>query len=122
MFHAPVGVRLDDRSVLEPDLVVVLREHATVVGTQVIDGAPDLVVEILSPGSARRDVGIKREKYCSKGIPEYWIVDPVQARIEVLVLENEDYLRLGLFARGATLRSRVLPDFEVALAGLFSQD
>jgi Uma2 family endonuclease len=122
LFDAPVGVRLDDRSVLEPDLVIVLREHAAVVGAQVIEGAPDLVIEVLSPGTASRDLGIKREKYRSKCIGEYWIVDPANARVEVLVLENERYVRFGLFTRGDALRSKVLADFELAVGEIFSTD
>ena len=120
LLFAPIGVRLDRRSVVEPDILVVLREHATRVRKQVIDGAPDLVVEVLSPGTARRDVGLKREKYRSSGVPEYWIVDPVHANIEVLVLERGEYVRFGLFTRSDTLRSRVLADLEVALAEVFS--
>jgi Uma2 family endonuclease len=119
LFPAPLGVRLDERSVLEPDLLIVLREHAARVGTQVVDGPPDLVVEILSPGSARRDLRIKREKYRSTGVPLYWIVDPINARIEVLVLENGDYLRFGMFGRSDTLRSGVLADLAIALCDVF---
>src|SRR5262249_50664263 len=59
VLFAPMGVRLDKRSVVEPDILVVLREHATRVRKQVIVGAPDLVLEVLSPGTARRDVGLK---------------------------------------------------------------
>jgi Uma2 family endonuclease len=113
-------VRLDDASVLEPDLLVVLREHASIVGTQVIDGPPDLVVEVLSPGTARRDIGIKCEKYRSRGVPEYWIVDPVNASVEVFVLENEVYIRFGPFTRKDTLRSRTLADLIISLADVFA--
>jgi Uma2 family endonuclease len=119
LLFAPTGVRLDERSVLEPDLLVVLRDHASRVATQVIDGPPDLVVEILSPGTARRDLGIKREKYRSTAVPEYWIVDPINARVEVLVLENDDYVRFGMFSRSDTLRSRVLADLAIALCDVF---
>jgi Uma2 family endonuclease len=119
LLMAPTGVRLDERSVLEPDVLIVLRENAALVGTQVIDGPPDLVVEVLSPGTARRDLGIKREKYRSSGVPEYWIVDPANARVEVLVLENGDYVRLGLFTRDDKLRSRILVDLEIALSEVF---
>ncbi len=119
LLMAPTGVRLDERSVLEPDLLIVLRENAAQVGEQVIDGPPDLVVEVLSPGTARRDMGIKREKYRSRGVPEYWIVDPINARIEVLVLENGEYVSLGLFTRDDRLGSRLLADLEIALAEVF---
>jgi Uma2 family endonuclease len=120
VLDAPVGVRLARDTVLEPDILVVLREHAGRVGEQVIDGPPDLVVEVLSPGTARRDVGIKREKYRSSGVPEYWIVDPVHASIEVLALDRGEYVRHGLFGRTDTLRSKVLDDFEVALSEVFA--
>src|SRR5262245_37907481 len=69
VFYAPVGVRLGD-DVLEPDLVIVLREHADRIGEQVIEGAPDIVVEILSPGSAKRDLNAKRMVYQAAGVPE----------------------------------------------------
>jgi Uma2 family endonuclease len=119
VLFAPTGVRLDDASVLEPDLLVVLREHAAIVGTQVIEGPPDLVVEVLSPGTARRDIGLKREKYRSRRIREYWIVDPVNGNVEVLVLEDEADVLFGRFTRKSTLRSSVLPDLEISLADVF---
>jgi len=120
VLDAPVGVRLARDSVLQPDIVVVLREHASQVGEQVIDGPPDIVIEVLSRGTARRDLGVKREKYRATGVPEYWIVDPVHAAIEVLVLENGDYVRHGLFGPSDTLRSRALSDLEIALADVLA--
>jgi Uma2 family endonuclease len=119
VLDAPVGVRLGD-DVLEPDLVIVLSEHADRIGAQVIEGAPDVVVEILSPGTAKRDLGVKRTVYEAAGVPEYWIVDAESAAVEVLVLERGAYVRLGLFRRGDTLRSRVLPDLTVLLAPVFA--
>jgi Uma2 family endonuclease len=64
-------------------------------------------------------MGIKREKYRSRGVSEHWIVDPANARIEVLALEKGEYVRLGSFSRGDTLRSRVIADLEIALADVF---
>ncbi len=118
VFDAPVGVRLGD-DVLEPDLVIVLREHADRIGEQVIEGAPDIVIEILSPGSAKRDLGAKRAVYQSAGIPEYWIVDPESAAIEVLALERGIYVRVALLRRGDTLRSRILESVEIQLSTIF---
>jgi Uma2 family endonuclease len=119
VLYAPVGVRLSDEDVLEPDLVLVLREHANRIGAQVIEGAPDIVVEILSPGTARRDLGPKREKYRDAGVPEYWIVDPASSSVEVLSLRDGAYVRHGLFRRNETLRSSLLPELEIALAEVF---
>jgi Uma2 family endonuclease len=119
VLNAPVGVRLADEDVLEPDLVVVLPEHADRVGEQAIMGAPDLVVEILSPGSAGRDLGAKRDAYERAGVPEYWIVDPAAATIEVLALAGGSYERHGLFRRTDALRSRLLPDLRLDLSDVF---
>jgi Uma2 family endonuclease len=119
ILDAPVGVRLSDEDVLEPDLLVVLRENADRVGEQVIDGPPDLVVEILSPGTARHDLGPKRAKYEEAGVPEYWIVDPVSKSIEIQVLHEGKYARHALVRRDEILRSPLLPGLEVALEDVF---
>jgi Uma2 family endonuclease len=84
VLFAPVGVKLSEADVVEPDLLVVLAENRSRIRTQVIEGPPDLVVEILSPGTAQRDLGLKRSLYERSGVKEYWIVDPRERRIEVL--------------------------------------
>ena len=119
VFDAPIGVRLSDDNVVEPDLVVVLAEHADRVGKQAILGVPDLVVEILSPGSAKRDLGIKREQYEASGVQEYWIVDPESRSVEVLTLDRGRYARVGLFRNGDRLASRLLPDLTIDLEQVF---
>ncbi|MFH1463258.1 MAG: Uma2 family endonuclease [Pseudomonadota bacterium] len=119
---APIGVRFSDDDVLEPDLLVVLAEHAHRVREQFVEAPPDLVVEILSPGTAGRDLGAKRRLYEAATVPEYWIVDPESRAVEVLVLEGGRYRRFGLFRRKDTLRSQVLEGFELPLAEVFPAD
>lgn len=121
MLHAPTGVRLGDERVLEPDLVIVLAEHAHRISDQVIDGAPDLVVEVLSPGTARRDLSLKRSVYEDAQVPEYWIVDPESQSIEVLRIVDGAYVRGGLFRRKDTLTSALLPGLEIVLGEVFPQ-
>jgi Uma2 family endonuclease len=116
VFDAPIGLRLDDEVVLEPDLLVVLARHAGNVGVLVIDAPVDLVVEVLSPGTATRDLGSKRRAYEQGGVHEYWIVDPEAAAIEVLTLSNGRYARHGLYRRGETLTSVVLPGLEIPVS------
>ena len=76
VLHAPVAVVLSQSDVVEPDLVVVLAEHASRIRRERIEGAPDLVVEILSPSTAYRDRGLKLDLYQKAGVSEYWMVDP----------------------------------------------
>jgi Uma2 family endonuclease len=118
VLFAPVGVRLSAHDVPEPDLVVVLAENAGRVQDQWIEGPPDLVVEVLSPGTASRDLKTKRATYESSGIPEYWIVDTKAGLIEVLALEGERYARFGLFGRGEVLRSKRLAGLEIPVTSV----
>lgn len=92
VFYAPVDVQLTEHDIVEPDLVVVRSDRATIVGPDKIDGHPDLVVEILSPSSSRVDRTLKRDLYQRCGVTEYWIVDPVQRTIEQLVLRDDRYV------------------------------
>ncbi len=119
VLNAPVGVKLDDSNVVEPDLLVVLSHNAHRIGEQVITGPPDLVVEILSPGTARRDLGVKRDTYAQAGVPEYWIVDPESSSIEVLALTSNAYERTGLYRASDVLLSRLLPRFNLNLGAVF---
>jgi Uma2 family endonuclease len=124
VFDAPVGMRLSDRDVFEPDLLVVLHDGLATIDKRAILGPADVVIEILSPGTARRDLGAKREAYESFGVREYWIVDPEAQAIEVLALERlaheaRVYVRHGLYRRNETLTSRVLTTFELVLEEVF---
>lgn len=121
VLSAPVGVKLGDESILQPDLVVVLTQNASRIGEQIILGPPDVVVEILSPGTARRDLGIKRDTYQAAGVPEYWIVDPESRSVEVLALVEKRYERSGLFRENTILVSKLLQGFELPLDSVFPQ-
>ena len=80
---APIDVILADHTVVQPDVVYVGPERRDRLGTR-ITGAPDLAVEILSPGTARRDRGVKLQLFADHGVREYWIVDPGSQQIEFL--------------------------------------
>lgn len=122
VLYAPVGVRISDGDIVEPDLVVVLQDHAHRVREMVVDAPPDLVVEILSPGTAGRDLGLKKHLYEAAGVPEYWIVDAEARAVDVLVLDGGRYARFGLFRTADTLKSQVLPGLEISLGDVFPQD
>lgn len=81
IFVAPLDVVLSDADVVEPDLLYVSRERAHIITEQNIQGAPDLVVEILSPGTRTTDEVTKRALYERAGVTEYWLVDPELERI-----------------------------------------
>lgn len=119
-FNAPIDVIFDDRSVLQPDLVVILEGGKARVTAEGIHGPPDLLVEILSPSTARTDRQAKRTLYAGHGVREYWIVDPDATRIEVASNPDEAFAKPVIFDAPETLRSRVLPDLCIALRPLFA--
>ncbi|MBI3892405.1 MAG: Uma2 family endonuclease [Candidatus Wallbacteria bacterium] len=89
---APTGVKLGARQAPEPDVLFVRADRVEALfGREGVQGAPDLVIEILSPGTERKDFLQKRRIYAKAGIPEYWIVDPEERSIVVLTLEASHY-------------------------------
>lgn len=111
---APLRVRLWRGKFREPDVVVMLREHADRIGDQFWQGA-DLVMEVVSsdPDDRRRDLETKRHEYARAGIAEYWIVDPHDEQITVLRLARKQYVEHGKFGLGDRAVSHLLPGFAV---------
>lgn len=89
-FVSPVDVRLADHSVVQPEVVYIKADRDEILRRRV-EGAPDLVVEVLSPATARRDLGEKMRLYAESGIAEYWLVDPEAKTFEFLVLRDGAY-------------------------------
>ena len=117
-YISPVDVLLRWDRVLMPDIVVVRRERRAIVTERAIEGAPDLVVEVLSPRGATRDRVRKARLYANSGVPEYWIVDPRAKTIEVYALGDRGYCLDGEYAVGDRLVS-VTFDFTLNLSSLF---
>lgn len=119
VFAAPLDVELGPKNVFQPDVIVLLNAHLDRVTAKRIVGAPDLVVEVASPGTAAFDRLTKYDVYARAGVTEYWIVKSAQRTVEVLMLENGEYRSLGIFNGQATLPSRVLPGLPVRVEQFF---
>jgi Uma2 family endonuclease len=109
---APMDVRLADHSVVQPDLIYVSSERSSVIHAR-IRGAPDLLVEVLSPTTARRDLGEKLRLYAESDLREYWVVDPVGGTFEFLVNDGGAF-RVRL-ADSEIYRSEAIPGLEIDL-------
>jgi Uma2 family endonuclease len=121
VYASPVDVLLPFKSnPVQPDVVVVLNANLGIVTEKNITGAPDLVVEVLSPGTAGYDRRQKQDAYALAGVKEYWIVDPYAQTVEVLILEGDSYRSAGVFTGEALLPSEVLPDFPVRVEQFFA--
>lgn len=119
VFAAPVDVMFSDFDVTEPDIVFISREREKIITADNIRGAPDLVIEILSPSTAEMDRQVKFKLYEKYGVREYWIVDPDAKWVEIFALRSSGYESLGKFSRGQTVRSGVLKGFNCAASEVF---
>jgi Uma2 family endonuclease len=119
VFVAPVDVELAPNVVVQPDIAVVLKANFDKVTESRIVGAPDLVVEVASPGTANHDRREKYDAYARAGVLEYWIATPEARTVEVFVLDVNTYYALGIFQGKATLPSKVLPGIAVQVEQFF---
>ena len=121
VFAAPVDVTLPGAaSPVQPDIVVVLNAHLDIITFGGIQGVPDLLIEIASPGTIGHDRRTKQDAYARAGVPEYWLPDPAHRTIEVLMLEGGEYQSLGVFEGATRLPSRVLPDLPITVEQFFA--
>jgi Uma2 family endonuclease len=119
LFAAPLDVFLSDTNVLQPDLLFVSAARAHVIYATNIQGAPDQVIEIASPSTEERDRGVKQELYALFGVLEYWRAYPLTQTVEDLRLENGQLVSVGLYGRGATLSTPLLPGLDIDLDEIF---
>lgn len=119
---ATPGVMFSESSGVIPDLVFISNERRNEIATgERVTGAPDLVIEILSPGAenARRDRLAKRQLYGKYGVKEYWVVDPESQVVEIYHSQNGALEFAGGLPDEGKISSAVLPDFECDAAGIF---
>ena len=117
--YAPLDVVLSEHDVVQPDLIYLSQEHLSLVREGAVQGAPDLVVEVLSPATAGRDRTVKRTLYARSGVSEYWLVYPERQAIEVLTLSAEGYQLAGCYEHDQTLRSPLLSGLAIPLSRVF---
>lgn len=118
---APFDVELAPDVVVQPDVLVVLKAHFPRIADNRLVGAPDLVVEVASPGTATYDRNHKYRAYARAGVQEYWIVDPEARTVEVLTLANQRYQSSGLYRGQAVLSSRLVPALRIPVEQFFKQ-
>lgn len=116
---APVDVYLDQYNTAQPDLLFIAGERLSIITDKNIQGAPDLVIEVLSPATARRDRLEKSRTYLRYGVREFWLVDPRDRLVEVRVAEPSGWKLAGVFDETAVLSSPLLSGLQIDLKQVF---
>lgn len=119
VFFAPLRVRIRERKFREPDLLLLLDIHDRRQGERYWYGA-DLALEVVSEDKPERDLVEKVRAYAEAHIPEYWIVNPLNATITVLRLDGGEYAAHGVFGRGERATSALLAGFTVDVSAAFN--
>ena len=117
---APLDVHLSEYDLTQPDILFVSNDRASIITAANIQGAPDLVVEILSPSTERYDRGYKRTMYARNGVREYWLVDPAGETVEVMTEAEEGFVTESIYQRDQILVSPLLPGLSIELNRIFS--
>jgi len=119
IYDAPLDVELTDTDVYQPDILFIRKERLSLLQGDRIDIAPDLVIEILSPSTAYYDLKHKKEVYYQSGVQEYWIVDPADESIEIMVRDKEYYRTESLLRKTGVLQSPMFPGFSMKVEEVF---
>lgn len=115
VFFAPIDVLLSETDVVVPDLIYVSAARSPVVTSKNVQGAPDLVVEILSPSTRPRDERLKRDLYERAGVQEYWIVDPDRDVVAVHRRAADAFERPLEYGAADTLRTALMPGLALSI-------
>lgn len=111
-FTAPIGVLMPGCDPVQPDFLLIRNDHAAIITDRRIRGVPDLIVEVVSPGSLEQDTRIKREAYARAGVPEFWLVQPTNRSVLVCNMPDPifgDYTQTLLIAESDELIASTVP-------------
>jgi Uma2 family endonuclease len=118
VLDAPMDVILDRRTVVQPDLLFVSTARLGIITERAVEGAPDLVVEILSERGEARDLGYKKQLYARYGVMHYWVIDPEGRSLAEYVLSERSYSLRGTYVAGPCTTA-LFPELAIDLRAVF---
>ena len=120
VYYAPCDVIFSDINIMQPDILFIAKNNYQILSDLNIQGAPDLLVEILSPSSIDTDRIFKKHIYEHYGVKEYWIVDPDTETIEIWALKNKIFQLASKSSKNQTVKSQLLKKMEIDLSNIFN--
>jgi Uma2 family endonuclease len=121
VLHAPLDVFLTETNVYQPDILFVSAENLQILREDGVHGAPDLIIEILSPSTTRLDLGAKKRVYARCGVLEFWAIDPLERKIMVYDLQKSDSDPVGTWNEGEGFESKLFPGLRIEAAEVFAR-
>ncbi len=118
---APSDVQLTELNVYEPDLYFVSKSRKSILTEHGVEGAPNLVVEVLSPRTSKLDKGAKRAVYSRSGVEELWLVDPVARRVHVYRFGESAETPIGVYGVRQRFESPLFPRLKISVAKIFQK-
>ena len=118
VLYAPLDVHLGE-DVVQPDILFVSKVRSEIISEEEIQGAPDLVIEILSRTTAERDRTYKKTLYARHRVCEYWMVDPKEKTIAVMTLGKAGFESSGTYGKMDTLKSPIFPALSIKVSQIF---
>jgi len=122
LYDAPFDVTLTDINVFQPDILFVSNERKSLFDQHGLEGPPDLVIEILSPGTAKLDLDPKRKVYAQTGVQELWIVDPQVPEFRLFRLQENAESPFATLQAGAFLESPIFPGLQLDIGKALQMD
>ncbi len=119
VYSAPIGLTLDESNGLQPDIIYISNERRDIIKERGIEGAPDLVVEVLSPSTEARDRGVKLQRYAAAGVPHYWMLAPRTRTLEAYTLGSNGYELIGEFGPGSVFLPDLFPGLDLPIDALW---
>lgn len=120
VFDAPCDVYLDEKNVVQPDILFISKDRLDIIGEKNIQGAPDMTIEILSETTAHRDLVKKKRLYAKFGVKEYWIIDPEERIAEIYTLRGDTFFLTNSLSVNDTLESPLLLGLKIRLSDIFN--
>ncbi len=117
ILHAPVDVVFSATTIVQPDILFIQKGRAHIIKKNAIEGPPDLIIEILSPGNERLDRFTKMKRYAIFGVGEYWLIDYQARTLEQYVLQGRFFERKGVFIEDFS--PPLFPDLTIHLSQIF---
>ena len=119
VYDAPIDIYFEDEETYQPDIIFISNERLQIIKEDKIEGAPDMVIEILSPSTAYYDLVHKKDVYARHGVKEYWIVDPMEKKIEVYENKNGEWTLFKKAGKSERINSIIIDGFEVEIDAIF---